>query len=91
MGWRLRNTDSNNASTDSPSRSNNSVGLMDLSRNYIEYSELEVQPNNSDGQLPRRRRCGIQHGVSGRSNSIVHTPFFTIDGSNRLQVIHLPS
>lgn len=95
MGWRLRtnNDASNDSSSNVPPNGtlNSSTSLMDLSRSLIEYSELETQSNNTDGQMPRRRRCGIQHGVSGRSNSIAHAPFFTIDNSNRLQVTTLPS
>ena len=94
MGWKFRN----NASSDDPSIHNTqnrnlnaSVSLMDLSRSFIEYSELESPSNNRDGQIPRRRRCGIQHGVSGRANSIAHSPLFTTDNSNRLQIDTLPT
>ena len=93
MGWRLRNDDRTNSSTSgTPNRAlTTTTSLMDLSQSYMEYSDLEAQPNNTDARVPRRRRCGIQHGVSGRSNSIAHAPFFTTDSLNRLQIATLPS
>ena len=94
MGWRFRNngTSNNSASNASSNRNlNSSASLVNLSQSFMQYSELETQSNNTDCQIPRRRRCGIQHGLSGRSNSIAHLPFFTTDSSNRLLVPTLPS
>ena len=95
MGWRLRsNGTSNNSASHAPSSNrplNSSASVVDLSQSFMQYSELETQTNNTDCQIPRRRRCGIQHGLSGRSNSIAHLPYFTIDSSNRLLVATLPS
>ena len=93
MGWRLRSIGTaNGSSSGTPNRPlSPSTSLMNLSQSYMEYSELEARPNNTDVQVPRRRRCGIQHGVSGRSNSIAHSPFFTTDSLNRLQIASFPS
>ena len=94
MGWRLRSNGTSNDSASSASSNralNSSASSVDLSQNCMQCSELEAQSNNTDCQFLRRRRCGIQHGLSGRSNSIAHLPYFTTNRSNGSLVATLPS
>ena len=90
MGWKLRDTLTMNANEEN---SNTLERLLDLARRIEESrNEQETQFDYRASQMNnfRRRRCGIQHGVSGRSG-VLPSPFFILDSSNRLQITGLPS
>ena len=89
MGWKLRDSPTMNANEEN---SNTLERLLDLARRNEESNEQETQFDYRASQTNnfRRRRCGIQHGLSGRSG-VLPSPFFILDSSNRLQITGLPS
>lgn len=86
MGWKLRSVEQSLNLTEQ----NN----MDISRNQSTADEIDLNIDESTincYQLNRRRRCGIQHGYSGRSNSTARLPnhFTNIEGVLQLIALDL--
>ena len=86
MGWRIRNGQSDERPASSTHDRLNTPIMDSQNLNYNTQENGSI--NRADCQIFRRRRCGIQHGFSGRTNSTAILPLFR-DGADGFQLTDL--